>query len=593
MPMVLIADLVARGVRLEASEALAITQQVITQLTGELDLDSEPDAPLLGPPTPANVFLGRDGSAVCLGCQATPAVFEVAVFLQTLLPAGTGQVGGGLRYTIARGLHDVDAPPFDSISDFSRALARYEKGDRAALVRGVFARATGEAPVHTFGRPRAASMPAVDRRKTAPAAATLRRELHAADRRLFEQRALASQDAGRVELPAPARAILIRESRPGRWRLPAVAAVLVGGIALIGVADLMYQRRSPVAGPSTAIADGRLSRDSGVAAVARAPRVVDPSPLKEAKREGRVDVPEVLRHERPARERDANARDEVRYTKAASLPASADQDGSLVRALDDQHRPVFSPAFASSGTAMFFHTGGTQAAHSALAVASSPEGGGDLGVMTIVDDGARNYHVQPSPDGRLIAFDSDRDGERGVYIARRDGTNVQRISGAGYAAVPTWAPDGRRIAYVRAEAGNPKVWNLWLQGVDEGQARRLTSYRYGQPWSASWFPDNRRVAYTHEDELVVLDVETGLDQKFGSPIKGRLVRTPAVSPDGTKVIFQVFRHGAWILNLADQSMQCVLTDPTAEEFAWSPDGRRVAFHSRRDGQWNIYILHRS
>jgi Tol biopolymer transport system component len=39
-------------------------------------------------------------------------------------------------------------------------------------------------------------------------------------------------------------------------------------------------------------------------------------------------------------------------------------------------------------------------------------------------------------------------------------------------------------------------------------------------------------------------------------------------------------------------MRCVLTDPTAEEFAWAPDGRRVAFHSRRDGQWGIFILHR-
>ena len=65
------------------------------------------------------------------------------------------------------------------------------------------------------------------------------------------------------------------------------------------------------------------------------------------------------------------------------------------------------------------------------------------------------------------------------------------------------------------------------------------------------------------------------------------------SPDGTKIIFQVFRHGAWLLDLADGSMQRVLTDPTAEEFAWSPDGRRVAFHSRRDGQWGIYVLLRS
>ena len=135
------------------------------------------------------------------------------------------------------------------------------------------------------------------------------------------------------------------------------------------------------------------------------------------------------------------------------------------------------------------------------------------------------------------------------------------------------------------------MWNLWLQSLEDTDARRLTSFRFGQPWSASWFPDNRRICFTHEDKVIVMDLDTGQTREFDSPIQRSIVRTPAVSPDGTKVIFQVFRKGAWILDLADGSMRCVLTDPTAEEFAWAPDGRRVAFHSRRDGQWGIFILY--
>jgi TolB protein len=281
-------------------------------------------------------------------------------------------------------------------------------------------------------------------------------------------------------------------------------------------------------------------------------------------------------------------RDRPNAQTVPQLPPAT--DGALVAALDRDRRPVFSPSFASNGSAMFFHTGGTRDARSALARSDVDPSTGDLEVMTIVDDGARNYHVQPSPDGRMIAFDSDRDGERGVYIANRDGSQVRRLSGPGYAAVPTWSPDGRRVAYVRAEPSNPKVWNLWLQTLEDGRVVRLTNYRYGQPWSASWFPDNRRVCYTHEDRIVVLDTETGQAKEFASPIRGRIVRTPAVSPDGTKVVFQVFRQGVWLLDLAQESMRCILADPTAEEFAWAPDGRRLAFHSRRDGQWGIYIL---
>jgi Tol biopolymer transport system component len=105
-----------------------------------------------------------------------------------------------------------------------------------------------------------------------------------------------------------------------------------------------------------------------------------------------------------------------------------------------------------------------------------------------------------------------------------------------------------------------------------------------------WFPDGRRICYTHEDRVVVLDLESSTSQEYLTPVPHRLVRTPAVSPDGKRVVFQVYRDGAWMLNLKDGSMLHILTDSSAEEFAWSPDGQRVAFHSRRDGQWGIWIM---
>jgi len=265
-----------------------------------------------------------------------------------------------------------------------------------------------------------------------------------------------------------------------------------------------------------------------------------------------------------------------------------------IQAIRASNANAFSPAFASDGTAIFFHTGTERDARSAIDVAAArTQAGGDLGIMTIVDDGSHNYHAQPSPDGRFVAFDSDRGGERGIYVANRDGSHVRRLSGPGYAAVPTWSRTSEWLTYIRAEAHDPSVWNLWAQPAAGGSARRLTNYRYGQTWAASWFPDDRRIAYSHEDALMVMDLQTGETTRYRTPVNGRLVRTPAVSPDGTTIIFQVFRDGAWLLDLSDGSMRRVLTDPTAEEFAWAPDGQRVAFHSRRDGQWGIYVLSRN
>ena len=179
---------------------------------------------------------------------------------------------------------------------------------------------------------------------------------------------------------------------------------------------------------------------------------------------------------------------------------------------------------------------------------------------------------------------------RGVYVARADGSGVRRVSGNGYAAVPTWSPDGRRLAFLRAENNRPTVWNLWLLELASGEMARLTNYRYGQVWAGAWFPDGRRIAYSHEDRLILLDLDSGRSTSYISPRRGRLVRTPAVSPDGRWIMFQVFRDGGWLLDLESGSMQRVLDDPSAEEFTWAPDGRRVAFHSRRSGEWSLWIM---
>jgi Tol biopolymer transport system component len=366
---------------------------------------------------------------------------------------------------------------------------------------------------------------------------------------------------------------------PRRWALAAAAALIASFSVGFAVGDGIMDRRA------TAPSGGAARLSSGVSTIAPAANDPPANPAEAKPNDDIVGVPETA----------AVAPDVLPPPPAHRANASPDTPSGSVAHVGEQVSPIeavsatrtnaFSPAFASDGTSIFFHTGRDRDARSAIEVAA-----GHSRIMTFVDDGSHNYHPQPSPDGRLVAFDSDRDGERGVYVANRDGSQVRRVSGAGSAAVPTWSRNGEWLTYIRREAGRPAVWNLWMQPVAGGSARRITNHRYGQVWAASWFPDHRRIAYSHEDTLVVTDLQTGGATRYSTPVKGQLVRTPAVSPDGTKIIFQVLRHGAWLLDRADGSMRRVLTDPTAEEFAWSPDGRRVAFHSRRDGRWGLYLL---
>ena len=543
MLTIALSHLLGRGVHLEAHEAVALARELLTQPCGN--------------PTPANIELRADGSASCTGTAGTPTVASVADLLLTLLPVGTANVPAALRYAIARGLEVVEAPPFASVEEFSSALQRFEKGSRRDVLREVVQRARPARPIAVAPTP--LTTPAPGPSQSAP------RDVVVPPTRptLVVRKPAASWDESPIAAAAPILRSFGAEGDAGspvrssrRWALAAAAALVASFAVGFAVVDRVIERR----------------------AAAQSSRSAPPSP--------EVPTGASAPNASAANRAQVELRDEIVRVPQVSAVAR-----KIVPPPAAPSANAFSPAFGTQGTAIFFHTGGERDARSAIEVATSgSQTGGDLGIMTIVDDGSHNYHPQPSPDGRLVAFDSDRDGERGIYVANRDGSQVRRVSGAGHAAVPRWSRNGEWLAYIRPEADKPTVWNLWVQPAAGGTARRVTNHRYGQTWGASWFPDDRRIAYSHEDTLIVMDLETGEATRYWTPVKERLVRTPAVSPDGRKIIFQVFRHGAWLLDVADGSMQRVLTDPTAEEFAWSPDGRRVAFHSRRDGQWGIYML---
>jgi hypothetical protein len=530
MYTVRLTTLLGRGVPLLPHEAVAIAQLLMHAR---------------GIATPENVEVSSDGNVTCPE-GTPPQVADMAALLLCLL-GPRSRAPGGLRYAVARALGDVDAPPFRSVEEFSSALNRFEEGDRTDVVRRLLQRIVAERPwpIAISGDPATTSSPPEDKPFASEA--------------LISPPSFASVDRQQT-LASPA------------WRpLAVIAALVVSGLAGFLV-----------------VADGHRTTASKPAPVSQRPEstgsVGSATPERPAATAGR-NAPSIAE---PTVVASSSAYTEANPEPPAPTPV---ESNGPIPALPDRAGQAFSPAFSPDGSALFFHTGGRHDATSALAeVSSSTARPADPHGMTILlDDGARNYHVHPSPDGRFIAYDSDREGERAVFVADRDGSNIRRVSGEGYAAVPTWAPDGRSLAYVRAEPGHRAVWNLWIKRDGEPE-QRLTHFRFGQTWGAAWFPDGRRIAVSHEHDLLVLDLTTGRSRRFASPVEGALVRTPAVSPDGSRIVFQVSNHGVWTVNLADGSMQCVLHDRTAEEFAWSPDGTRVAFHRKWNGRWGIYEL---
>jgi Tol biopolymer transport system component len=97
-----------------------------------------------------------------------------------------------------------------------------------------------------------------------------------------------------------------------------------------------------------------------------------------------------------------------------------------------------------------------------------------------------------SPDGRQIAFVSNRTGSISIWVANADGTGARQLTFHGtFAIAPQWSPDGRRIVYASQNAGN---WDLYLVDADGTNSKRLT-WDPSQEENPGWSRDGRRIYF--------------------------------------------------------------------------------------------------
>jgi imidazolonepropionase-like amidohydrolase/Tol biopolymer transport system component len=97
-------------------------------------------------------------------------------------------------------------------------------------------------------------------------------------------------------------------------------------------------------------------------------------------------------------------------------------------------------------------------------------------------------NLDVSPDGRSIAFDLLGD----IYTMPITGGRATRIAaGMPYETQPRFSPDGRQIAFTSDRGGGE---NIWLMNVDGSNRRQLTKENFTLLNNAAWSPDGRFVA---------------------------------------------------------------------------------------------------
>ena len=114
--------------------------------------------------------------------------------------------------------------------------------------------------------------------------------------------------------------------------------------------------------------------------------------------------------------------------------------------------------------------------------------------LQLTRDSVGSFNPSWSGDGRFIAFHSLRTGNRDVYTMNADGTDVRDVTGyPGHEMGPAASADGRQLLFISDRGGRWELWSITRTADGRWSQPRQVTRNFG--YRGRWSPDGRRVVY--------------------------------------------------------------------------------------------------
>jgi tol-pal system beta propeller repeat protein TolB len=185
-----------------------------------------------------------------------------------------------------------------------------------------------------------------------------------------------------------------------------------------------------------------------------------------------------------------------------------------------------------------------------------------------------------SPDGKQIAFQSERDGNSEIYTMDVNGKNAHRLTSNNSKDYhPDWSPAGQEIIFISDRDGNPELYKMQDNGNHQ---LRLTQTPFRE-FNPQWSPDAKKIIYylekgNQKDQIYITDQNGGVPTQMTTDSTHNVY--PSWSNDGETIIYGM-KGDLWLMKAQHPAENKIFLKGSGYA-KFSPDGKKIAF---KKGRW--------
>jgi len=193
-----------------------------------------------------------------------------------------------------------------------------------------------------------------------------------------------------------------------------------------------------------------------------------------------------------------------------------------------------------------------------------------------------------SPDSSKIAFTNEFHGYFKIFIMNADGSGLRQLTGENENEYgPQWSPDGSKIAFT-ASWGDPGNWSsngheIVVMNADGGEKTNLTMNIYDD-FLPTWSPDGSKIAFvsTRSGSKDIFTMNADGSEQMNLTKHGAEEYSPSWSPDGKQIVFVSTRKivdSIYVMNSDGTGVARLNSEWGVQNPSWSPEGNELLFQT--------------